>query len=369
MSFRKKFYILSLIIVGIGIIGSGLFTAFLSNTISKFTSGKMEGMGSLMGLTNVPVFKTGVFSEDGKYFAYTFQPEVEMPDVDASITIRGMAFPTYFQVMETTTGRKLTEGQYKTGKSDQMYVIWTEGDEVWLMRSVYHEGNQLALYDMKVNKFRFDFGELEKLNPSVDWKSTNRFFVNTSGRKGVLLEANDKRNYRIDPVTGKAETVMGKFDMVEYIFADDFQVSDRIFSRQFGTKEINGSRQSITTNNGKTISQDDFIEVNFLTLSKNKTAAAHSDAPITYYKNNFFVLSPIASDNEVDMELSMLDKTSLKTIWKIQLPQKKLKTMIPRYGFERFFIKADQMLVSNNDYLMTIDLNNGKIIKQENLYD
>src|SRR5690606_7894266 len=109
----------------------------------------------------------------------------------------------------------------------------------------------------------------------------------------------------------------------------DFQVSDRISSRQFGTKEINGSRQSITTNNGKTISQDDFIEVSFLTLSKNKTAAAHSDASITYYKNNFFVLSPIASDNEVDMELSMLDKTSLKTIWKIQLPQKKLKTMIP----------------------------------------
>lgn len=368
MNLRKKFYIISLIIVGIGIIGSGLLTKFLSNTISKFTSGKMEGMGSLMGLANVPVFKTGVFSEDGKYFAYTYQPEVEMPDVDASITIRGMAFPTYFQVMETATGRKLTDGQNKTDKGDQMYVIWTEGDGVWLMRSVYHKGNQLALYDLKANKFRFDFGELEKLNPNVDWKSTNRFFINTSGKKGLLLEANDKRNYCVDPVTGKAEVVSGKFEMVAYTFADDFHVSDRISSRQFDTREINGSRQSITTNNGKIISQDDFIEVNFLTLSKNKTAPAHSDAPITYYKNNFFVRSPIASDNDVDIELSMLDKTSLKTIWKIQLPQKKLKTMIPNYGFERFFIKGNQMLISNNDYLMTIDLSNGKIVKQESLY-
>jgi hypothetical protein len=292
-----------------------------------------------------------------------------MPDVDASITIRGMGFPTYFQVMETTTGKKMTNKQYKTGKSDQMYVVCTEDDLVWLMQSVYHKGNQLALYDVKANKFRFDFGEFEKLNPNVDWKSTNRFYINTSAQKGLLLEANDKRNYRIDPNTGKAETVSGKLEMVNYIFAKNFQVSDGNTDRQFGKKEIDGSRKSITTDNGKTISQDDFIEVQFLTLSKNKTEEGYSDAPVTFYKNNFFVLSPIASDNEVDMELAMLDKSTLKTIWKIQLPQKKLKTMIPTYGYERFFIKGDQMLITNNDYLMTIDLGNGKIVKQEGLYD
>ena len=369
MNFRSKFYI---ILFGGFAFSFALFffgQRFMKNALSNFTNGKMEGMGSLMGLTNVPTFKSGIFSEDGKYFAYTYQPEIEKPDVDASITIRGMGFPTYFQVMETATGKKLTESQYKTGKSDQMYVIWSEGDEVWLMQSVYKKGNQLALYDMNANKFRFDFGELEKLNPNVDWKSTNRFFINNSGKQGLLLEANDKRNYRIDPNSGKAEIVSGELKMVDYNFAKDFQVSDRNSSRQFDTKEINGSRQSITANNGKTISQDDFIEVHFLTLYKNKTAAAHSDAPLTFYKNYFFVLSPIASDNEVDMELAMLDKNTLKTAWKIQLPQKKLKTMIPNYGFERFFIKGDEMLVSNNDYLMTIDLNNGKIIKQENLFD
>jgi len=367
MNIRKKFYIILIGGFALSFALSFLWKSFLTNSISKFTSGKMEGMGSLMGLSNTPVFKTGMFSEDGNYFAYTYQPEVEMPDMDASITIRGMGFPTYFQVMETATGKKLTDKQYKTEKSDQMYVVWTEGDLVWLMQSVYHKGNQLALYDMKANKFHYPFGELEKLNPNVDWKSTNRIFINTTAQKGLLLEANDKRNYRIDPNTGKAETVSGKLEMVNYDANKDFQVSDGNADRQLGKKEINGSRQSITTNNGKTVSQDDFIEMKYLTLSKNKTE--NYAPPITYYKNNFFVLSPIASDNKADMELAMLDKSTLKTIWKIQLPQKKLKTMIPHYESERFFIKDDQMLVTNNDYLMTIDLSNGKIVKQENLYD
>lgn len=368
MNFRKKFYI---IFIGFFVLSFALFyigKKLMNNAISNFTSGQMDGVGSLMGLSNVPVFKTGVFSEDGNYFAYTYQPEIVKPDVDASITIRGMGFPTYFQVMETATGKKLTDKQYKAAKSDQMYVVWTENNWVWLMKSVYHKGNQIALYDLKANKFHFDFGELEKLNPSVDWKSTNRFFINSSAQKGLLLEANDKRNYRIDPNTGKAETVQGKFEIVDYNFAKDFQVSDRNSDRQYSKKQINGSRQSITTNNGKTVSQDDFIEVKYLTLTKSELSLGQ-DAPLTYYKNNFFILSPLTSDNEKDMELAMLDKTTLKTIWKTQLPQKELKTFIPNYNFERFFIKGDQLLVTNNDYLMTIDLGNGKIVKQENLYE
>ncbi len=367
MNIRKKFYIIFFggIVLFLGL--SFLWAKFLKNKISDFTNGKMEGMGSLMGLSNMPVFKTGMFSEDGNYFAYTYQPEVEMPDVDASITIRGMGFPTYFQVMETATGKKMLDDPYKSDKTYPIYVVWTEDDLVWLMQYDFKKGNLLALYDMKANKFRFDFGELEKLNPNVDWKSTNRFYINTSAQKGLLLEANDKRNYRIDPNTGKVETVSGKLEMVDYDANQDFQVSDRNADRQFGKKEINGSRTSITTNNGKTVSQDDFIDVQYLTLSKNKTE--NYDASVTYYKNNFFVLSSIASDNEIDMELAMLDKSNLKTIWKIQLPQKKLKTMIPTYGYERFFIIDDQMLVSNNDYLMTINLSNGKIVKQENLYE
>ncbi len=368
MNVRKKFYI---IFFGFFALSFALFyfgKKLMNNAISNFTSGKTDGVESLMGVSNVPVFKSGTFSDDGNYFAYTYQPEVEKPDVDGSITMRGFAYPTYFQVMETATGKPLLKKAFESGKYDQMYVVWEQDGLVWLMQSVYHKGNRLALYDVKSNQFRYEFGELEKLNPSIDWKSTNSFFINSSAQKGLILEANDKRYYRIDPNSGKAETVQGKLEMVNYNFVKNFQVSDRNSDRQYSKKEINGSRKSITTNNGKTVSQDDFIEVKYLTLTKSELSLGR-DAPITYYKNNFFVLSPINSDNEKDMELAMLDKTTLKTVWKIQLPQKELKTFIPNYELERFFIKGDQMLVTNNDYLLTINLENGKIVKQEGLYE
>ncbi|MBS1746146.1 MAG: hypothetical protein JST21_08250, partial [Bacteroidetes bacterium] len=291
----------------------------MSNAISKFTSGKMDGIGSFMGVSNVPVFQSGVFSEDGNYFVYTYRPEVEKPDVKGSITMRGFAYPTYFKVMKTATG-KVVDKPYESGKHDQMYVVCSEDHWVWLMKKVEGQESQIALYDLNTHQFKYDFGKLEKLNPSVDWKKTYSFYNNNTEKKGLILEANDKRYYRIDPNTGKAETVQGKFEILNYNFAKNFQASDRVVYEQYSKKEINGSRQSITTNNGKTVSQDDFIEIHYLTLSKPQVGLGY-DVPLTFYKNNFFVLSPLTSDNEKDMELAMLDKATLQTVWKIQLPQ------------------------------------------------
>lgn len=367
MDIRKKFYI---IFIG-GFILVLALTFLGDKLISKFSSGKMGGFGSFMGVGNVPVFQSGVFSNDGNYFVYTHRLEVEKPDVDGSITMRGFAYPTYFRVMETATG-KVVNKAYESGKHDQMYVVCTEGNWVWLMKRLKGQESLIALYDLSTQKFKYDFGALEKMNTSIDWKKTYSFYRNNSEQKGLILEANDKRYYRIDPNTGKAETVQGKFKMVNYNFAKDFQVSDRIGDREYSIKEINGSRQSITTNNGNTVSQDDFIEVNYLVLNKNKKVVPehyHEDPSITYYKNNFFVLSPLTSDNQKDMELAMLDKITLKTVWKLKLPQRELKTFTPNYGFERFFMKGNQLFVTNNDYLMIIDLDKGKIVKKTGLYD
>lgn len=368
MNLRKKFYIV--LFGGFALCFAFFYfgNKFMKNAISNFTNGKMDGIGSFMGLSNAPVFQTGIFSEDGNYFVYTYQPEIEKPNVKGSVTIRGFAYPPYFQIIDCRTGKKVLDGAFESEKYSQLYVVWEQDDLVWLSKTLESE-TTLALYDIKANKFRYKFGDLEKLNPNVNWKSNYSYFVNTTAKKGLLLEANDKRYYRIDPNSGKAEVVQDNLKMVNYNFAKDFQVSDNNGDRQYNKRQINGNRTSITGDNGKTISQDDFIDVKFLTLTKNKTIDGYSDAPVTYYKNNFFVLSPIASDNEVDMELTMIDKSNLNTIWKLQLPQKKLKTIIPKYEMERFYIKGDQMLVSNNDYLMTIDLTNGKIVNQENLYD
>lgn len=341
----------------------------MSNAISNFTSGKMDGIGSMMGVRNAPVFKSGIFSDDGNYFAYTYQPEVEKPDVDGSVTMRGFAYPAYFRVMETATG-KIVGKPYETDKHDQMYVVWTEDHWVWLMKSVNNQRNQMALYDLGAQKFQFDFGELEKLNPSVDWKNNHSFYINNSEQKGLILEANDKRYYRINPHSGKAETVQGKFERVNYGIGTDFHVSNNSSTQSnYRVSRINSNRYSITGKKGNPVSEDDFIEVKYLTLNKNRKTANPYKKSLTYYQDHFFVRAPITSDNEKDIELAMLDKNTLKTVWKVPLPQKELKTFIPQYNMERFFIKNDQMMVTNNDYLVTINLSNGKIVKKENLYD
>lgn len=342
-------------------VGGILFTVFIGKVVSGggFMSGFTNGI-----LSNVPVFTSGTFSPDGSYFAYTYDREVEMPDVDGSITIRGFAYPTRFQVIDCKTGQRILEEPIESGKYGQLYVVRVEDNLVWLLERVDNKGNRIALYDIMAKKFRFEWGALEKLNPTVSWDKNYTFFVNPAGVDGLLLEASDKRYYRIDPNSGKAETVVGKFEMIDYLSPKNFQVATS--SDDYRTQQLHGSRQSITTRQRNTVSADDFIEPKFLTLGKN--AEAGDQEATTYYQDHFFVLSPVSSNNEKEMELAMLDKNTLETVWKLQLPQKELKTIIPNYGNERFFIKDDQLWVTNNDYLMTIDLATGKMANPIDLY-
>lgn len=327
----------------------------------------MEGIEGLMGIKRTPVFQSGFFTEDGNYFVYTYQPEVEKPDEDVSVTMHGFAYPPYFQVIDCNTGKKLLKQPFDGDKDNQMYVLWEQDGLVWMLRREYHKGNSIALYDLEANKFRFGFGELEKLNPDVSWKENSRYLLNTTSKKGLIVKANDLRNYLIDPNTGRAEIIQGRFDPLDFSFTIDYQVSDLSGNKQYEKEQINGSRESIIGKKNKVVSADDFIEVKYLTLSKNKKMP--DEAPITFYKDNFFVLSPVNADSKVNMELAMLDRNTLETVWKLQLPQERLKTFIPRYGYERFFIKGDQLLAGNNNYWMAVDLSSGKIVKQENLYE
>lgn len=365
MNLRRKFTIYAFGLLAFSTLFYFLFQSFLSKVVPDISSLK-NGMG-MFSLSPTPVFQSGVFSDDGQNFIYTYQPEVEMPDVKGSVTIRGYSYPAFLQIINTANGNTKSAPIYETAKGDQLYIVGAQGDEVWIMESVYHEGTRLALYDLKAGKFRFEFGSLEKLNPSELKGETRLFYVNNTAQPGLIFEGNDKRYYRIDPTTGKATVAKGKFELYDYNRPTEFQVSDR--NDTYRTETINGERMSIAGKGGKPISEDDFIEVKYLTLSKNKTAGAYSnDIPLTYYQNNFFVLSPVTVEDNKDMELAMLDKNTLKTVWKILLPQKQLKTIIPKYDSERFFIKGNQMLVTNNDNLLTLDLSNGKILSTHSLY-
>jgi len=284
--------------------------------------------------------------------------------VEGSITIRGFAYPTRFQIMDCKTGQKVVTETIESGKYGQLYVVRVENNLVWLLEGVDNKGNRIALYDIGANRFRFEWGALEKLNPTISWDNNYTFFINPAGQDGLLLEASDKRYYRIDPNTGKAETVDGRFTAIGYLSPRDFQVAAS--SRDYRTKQVHGRRESIAFPQGNTVSDDDFIDPKFLTIGKN--AEAGDQQTTTYYRDYFFVLSPVSADNEREVELAMLDKNTLKTAWKLPLPQKKLKTIIPNYGNERFALVGDRLWVTNNDYLMTIDLATGKMADPIDLY-
>lgn len=355
---KKLIYYIIGVMVFMGILGV-LFTMFIYNKVSD-PDKLMDGFFS-----KSPVFSSGTFSEDGKYFAYTYQEEVNKPDVNGSVTMRGFSYPSYFQIIETQTGKKLLSKPFETKKGNQLYIICFSENAIWLMKN---DGkHQLALFDINKNDFKYKFGELEQLNTNISWANNYSFFYNTSTHPGLILEANDKRYYCIDPTTGKASIIQGQFPRIEYNRPNDLQVSSNTSDRIFHTKRINGSRQSIFLDRGKISSEDDFIEAKFLMLDKGKTIDYFKEK-ITFHNNFFFVLSPISSDDDVKMELAMLDKNTLKTKWKINLPQNALKTFIPKYNNERFFLKESQLLVSNNDYLMSLDLNKGNIIQQISLF-
>lgn len=320
-------------------------------------------------LSSVPVFKSGIFTDDGKHFVYTYNDEVEMPDVKGSVQLRGFSYPSYFQVINTATGKKDKNPIYETSKGAQMYVLWSEGNAVWLLKNESGGKNELALYDITTRKFVFEFGKIEKLNASILSSGAEFFYINSTDEKGLIIEGNDKRFYRINPTTGIAELVQGKFEgLYSYNLSSDFNLSKRSEIIDYTTENINGNRESITTKdrNNKLISQDDFIDVNFLTLDKNKNIL--NNVSLTYYNHNFFVLTRKTTKSNQEQELYMLNKNTLKTEWKLYLPQKKLKTIIPRYYNERFCIKGEKMFITNNNYFLTVDLNSGEIVKKVNLY-
>ncbi len=355
---KKLIYYFIGVMVLMGVLGI-LFTMYIFNKVSD-PEKLIDGFTS-----KSPVFSSGTFSEDGKYFAYTYQEEVNKPDVDGSITMRGFSYPSYFQIIETQTGKKLLSKPFETKKSNQLYVICLKDNAIWLMKN---DGkHQLALFDIHKNDFKFQFGELEQLNPNISWINNYSFFYNTSSQPGLILEAHDKRYYCIDPTTGKASIIQGQFPRIDYNRPNNLQVSSNNSDNIFQTKKINGNRQNIILDKGKISSEDDFIEAKFLMLDKGKTDDYYKEK-ITFYNNFFFVLSPTSSDEKEKTELAMLDKNTLKTKWKINLPQNALKTFIPKYNNERFFLKDNLLFISNNDYFMSLDVNTGKITQQISLF-
>lgn len=363
MKISKLFILIVLLIIGV--IGYMIYS-FSSNLKSKF--GEFGEIAKMMGgLDDQPQFETGALSKDGDYFAYTYQPDVIMPKVKGNITIRGYQYHSYFQVLDTKTGQGLFKKPFETPyKGDRFYIIDIQGDIVWILLYLSDDQiYQLGAYDIKKQDFRFPFGKINDLNPNF-MEHIVTYYTNSDTHEGIFVKGNDSRYYKINTDTGKVEVANGNFEQIDFISPSNKDLGNySMLGREYSTEMINGDRVSITL--GKNIvSTDDFIKVNVVkAISLNDISGG---LPLLY-NNNFFVFSPTKNDSKVEQELAMIDKNTLKVQWKTTLPQVEMGTMIPYYEHELFRLKGDKLLVSNNDYLMTIDLETGEIERKVNLYE
>ncbi len=345
-----------------------MILAFLAVAGILYSINKSGGLSNLI-LSSTYTFDSGRFIQDGKFFAYTYHGEVEMPDVDGSVTIRGFSYPGYFQIIETSSGEKIHHTAYSTKKGERIFIADHNDSLIWMVQSKNNQYIQLLAYEIAAKKFRFQAGDLQKINTDIQWSSYLKLYQTTSSSEyGIILEADDNRLYYIDPITGKATLATGKYQSIDYLSNQNIQTTSTSQQIPYKTKEINGHRQSIISPNGNTISNDDFISAQFI-LNPLTELDMYDKRTLMKYNHHFFVISPIATHNPIDMELAMIDEQTLKTQWKIQLPQLRLKTIIPNYNHELFQIRADTLRATNNNFIITLDLSSGKILQQESLYE
>ena len=300
-----------------------------------------------------PQWQSGMFTPDGKFYVYTYgQVFVTQYQKRGGSTFSSGILTSYLQVIDCASGKKMLE---KPLKSKEMINIETiEGNQVALWS--YKLGDSQyspAVFDLGSLTMKFNAEDLKKLNPNIPMKNVNLYFANTSTQPGIIFEADDGRKYIINPETGKISTIAGDFERVDMKSNDCYQTDSSVK----GYSKTSGTRQKITKGTWKSaeaISTDDFIDPDFLTLDKNSQT---NEAELTFYNNNFFILSPISTSGKKQMQISMLDKSTLKTQWIIELPQN--ETERNNYNHERFSLQGNKLYVANSTNVIVIDLDKG----------
>lgn len=305
-----------------------------------------------------PEWSSGMFSPDGKYYVYTFSVFfVNQYSKRGNATFRSGSSTSYLQIIDCKTGKKLLKEPLKS--ANLLTISNIENNHVWLVSYKISKFWAPALFTIDDLKMTFSAEDLMKINPSVPMKmKLINFYENPTGNSGGIFEAVDGRQYLINPETGKFIITTASTERIEKKDADCYQLSDRIEDIRLGT----GTRKKLMK--GKIESKEDFINPRFLTLDNTDQKMK---APLTIYKNNFFVLSNVFTSDNIEKQLSCIDKDSLKMKWSITIPQKENDGK--NYNKERFFIEGDQMLVANTLNLCRIDLQSGRVIATYALFE
>lgn len=308
--------------------------------------------------TQPPVWQSGMFSPDGKYYVYTWTEFfVNQYSKRGNATFRSGSSTTYLQIIDCTNGKKLLD---KPLKSPEMLTIADiENNHVWLVSYEISKRWGPALFNLDSMRMTFSAKDLMNINPAIPMKmQVISFYNNNSGKTGGVFEAADGRQYLIDPQTGKFSETPASREMIYEKDENCYQTSNSIEDISMS----GNTRRKLLK--GKLESHDDFISPKFLALEKREEDM--HDEP-TIYKNNFFVLSPSFTTDKKEMQLTCLDKDNLTTQWAIALPQNENEDHT--YDKERFFLRGDQMLVANTSGICVIDLQKGSITTTYTLFD
>lgn len=301
-----------------------------------------------------PIWESGMFSTDGKYYAYTYSELFVMQySKRGGATFRSGISSYYLQVIDCTTGKKMIEQPVKSKEMIRVQKI--EGNNILLW--TYTIGKSLyspAIFDMGTQKMKFTSEDLRSINSDVPMNTVYSYFNYSNSQPGFIFEGDNGRKYIIDPNTGKTTIVSGEFERSE----DQSSTCYQTVNSTKGYSRTNDSRQRITIGSSRNsmMSQDDFLEPKFLVIN---LISSIDEKPLTFYGNNIFIFSSISKTDKKEMQLSMLDKYSLMTKWNIILPQEVQERN--NYNKERFALNGNKMYVANSTNLHIIDLDKGAI--------
>ena len=310
-----------------------------------------------------PKWQSGMFTPDGKYYVYTYgQVFVTQYNKRGGATFSSGILTNYLQIIDCASGKKILE---KPFKSKEMINIETiEGNQVALWSYKIGESQYSpAVFDLGSLEMKFSAEDLKKINPNVPLKNVNFYFKNTSSQPGVIFEADDGRKKIINPDTGIITNISGEFERVEVKSGTCYQTNRSI--KGFST--TTGTRKKIkkgNARNGETLSTDDFINPEFLTINQDSRT---NDGQLTLFEGNFFVISPISTSDKKQMQLTMLDFNTLKTQWILELPQGEMEAN--NYNNERFSLKENKLYIANSTNLVSIDLEKGVISANYTLFE
>lgn len=307
-----------------------------------------------------PHWESGMFSEDGKYYAYTYSVvTITSKQTRGGASSSQGSIKNYLQVINLATGKTMLQEPYRS--KGMLWLRDIENDLIWLYNLNISDGVATpVLYDIPAQKVRFNAEDLIEINPAIFAKSISRFYKDTVGGT-VYVEAADGRKYRIDPATGKASVATGNFVPIQ----DKNYYSYQTKSSMDGYSTIGDTRQSIIKTgrgNSGVKSNDDFINPQFLVINKWELT---DDRPATEYNQAFFIISNNSTTDAREKQLTLLDKNTLQTKWSTALPQEEQSM---NYEKERFLLKGNQLYVANATNLLVIDADKGNIVQNYSLF-